>query len=51
MQNATHSKLSLRLPIEAMVDIAERAQQNGSSLFSYVARKIESRHYLKRNGF
>jgi hypothetical protein len=34
--------------IEQMVPICERAQENGSTLFSYVAQKIESR--LTLNG-
>jgi hypothetical protein len=40
MQNATHTKLSLRLPIAQMVPICERAQENDSGLFAYVAGRI-----------
>jgi hypothetical protein len=48
MQNASSTRLSLRLPIEQMVPICERAQQDGSNLFTYVAQKIGSR--LTLNG-
>jgi hypothetical protein len=34
MQNASTTKLSLRLPIQQMADIGEHARENGSSLLS-----------------
>ena len=40
MQNATHTRLALRLPIQDYVTISQRAQSNGSDLFGYVAAQI-----------
>jgi hypothetical protein len=51
MQNASSTRRSLRLPIEQMVPICERAQENGSTLFSYVAQRIESRLTLNGMNF
>jgi hypothetical protein len=48
MQNASTTKLSLRLPIERMVDSGERGRENNLSLFSYVAQRIGTR--LTLNG-
>jgi hypothetical protein len=44
MQSATTTKLSLRLPIDEVAPICERAQLSNRALFSYVAGTIESRH-------
>jgi hypothetical protein len=46
MQAASHTKLSLRLPITQVAPICEAAQQNGGTLFSHIAQKIESRHLI-----
>jgi hypothetical protein len=48
MQNATVTRLSVRVPIEQLIPVAEAARENGSTLFTYVAQKIGSK--LNLNG-
>jgi hypothetical protein len=51
MQTATTTTLSLRLPIEALVPICERAHEDGSTLFTFAAQKIGAKVNLNGMSF
>jgi hypothetical protein len=48
MQDASSTRLSVRVPIEQLIPVAEQARENGFTLFTFVAQKIGAK--LNLNG-